>query len=271
MSPASQSLPSRFSPTRIALNRAARRLFWPHPALYFPFGIFRKRGNVLKSNFDLYISGYPRSGNTFARTAFLSANPNVRVQSHRHIPSFDLRLVHRKIPGIVLLRTPLDAAISWAIHENQPIEEAIAYWNDFYRVLMPVRSQLFVATFEDVTTDFGAVMRAFNATWRTSYTPFDHSPENTARCFELTEEEHRGPWGDIRELRVCRPSEQRRAVKEAHLRELAQSKFLQDELLIANDLYQTFLHFRAKGDRQTSTRLVPEKQARPTVGVGAPV
>src|SRR5580658_5263355 len=87
-----------FSPGKILFNRAARRFLWPRPTLYFPVGIARKRGNVFGNGIDIYISGYPRSGNTFSRTAFLSTNPDVRIQSHRHIPTFVLQKVRHGVP-----------------------------------------------------------------------------------------------------------------------------------------------------------------------------
>jgi hypothetical protein len=263
--------PIKFSATKIRLNRLARRTLWPHPALYHPFGLLRGRGSVFNRNFELYISGYPRCGNTFARTAFLTANPGARVQSHRHIPSFVLQSIRIGVPGLVLLRSPLDAAVSWAIHENQTLEEAIAYWNDYYETLLPVRSELFVVRFEDVTSDFGGVIRAFNQRWRTSFVPFEHTAENAANCFRITEEEHRQPSGEIREMQVCRPSPERRTVKDAHLQQLNQSPFLRDELARAQELYETFLHFQVKEARGMSTRLVPGRTNPASFGIGAPV
>ncbi len=260
----SSTPPTRFSAPRILLNRSARRLLWPRPALYFPFGIIRGRGNVFSNAAEVYISGYPRCGNTFARTAFISANPGARLQSHRHIPTFDIQAIKRGLPGLVLIRNPLDAAVSWAIHENQTLEEALAYWNDFYETLLPFRPRLFLARFEEVTTDFGAVIRGLNARWGTSYVPFDHTPENAAKCFRVTEEEHRKPCGAIREMQVCRPSAPRRLVKQTHLQQLNQSDFLRDELARAKELYDTFIHYRGEGERRSSTRLVPgEPEATP--------
>jgi hypothetical protein len=163
-----------------------------------------------------------------------------------------------------LIRNPLDAAVSWAIHENQTLEEALAYWNDFYETLLPFRPRLFLARFEEVTTDFGAVIRGLNARWGTSYVPFDHTPENAAKCFRVTEEEHRKPCGAIREMQVCRPSAPRRLVKQTHLQQLNQSDFLRDELARAKELYDTFIHYRGEGERRSSTRLVPgEPEATP--------
>lgn len=258
-----------FSPARILVNRAARRLLWPHPHLYLPVGMARKRGNVFSNGVDLYISGYPRSGNTFSRTAFLSANPGVRIQSHHHIPTFVLQKIRTGIPGLVLIREPLDAAISWSIHQNQPIEDSVAYWNDYYEALMPVRSKLFVATFEDVISDFGAVMRSFNARWGTSFVPFNHTAEATTDCFQVTEEDHREPGGEIREMQVCRPSASRRRIKEKYLRQLTQSSFLRDELAFARDIYRAFVHHRADAVRQPSAALLSEPAESSSMQVGA--
>jgi hypothetical protein len=233
--------PTRFSASEIWLKRVARRLFWPHPILYYPFGKLRKRGNVLDKRIELYISGYPRSGNSFARTAFLSANPAVRLRSHRHIPTFVLHSQRCGIPGIVLIRSPLDAAVSWAIHENASMEETIAYWNDYYQTLLPARSELFVARFKEVTSDFGGVIEAFNERWGTRYVPFEHTVENAARCFQVAEDDKRQPSGEVREMQVSRPSRKRRAIKEKHLERLNESKFLRNELARANELYETFV------------------------------
>jgi hypothetical protein len=269
MSGLSSALPNRFSPWIFRLKRTVRRALWPHPSVYYPFGILRNRGNVFNDEAQLYMGGYPRSGNSFSAIAFKCANPSVNIHSHQHIPSFVLHLVKRKVPGLVLIRTPLDASVSWAIHQNQTLEEAVAYWNDYYQTLMPVRSELFVARFKEVTSDFGAVMRAFNSRWGTSFTPFDHTPENAARCFQLTEEDYRRSNGELCERQVCRPSPERRIIKETHLEQLDQSGFLRDELARANELYENFLHHRAKGEMAISTRLAPARPERETPRVEA--
>jgi hypothetical protein len=95
--------------------RMGRLIFWPRPALYFPFGVLRNRGNVFRSDFELHISGYPRSGNTFAVKAFLMANPGTPLRSHRHIPTFAVQSAKNSQPGMVLIRNPVDAAVSWSI------------------------------------------------------------------------------------------------------------------------------------------------------------
>jgi len=248
--------PTRFSSFRIRLNRSARRMLWPRPAIYSPIGLLRKRGNVLSHDAELFFCGYPRSGNTFVRTAFLLANPGAKLQSHRHIPPFVLHQVNAGIPGMILIRKPLDAAVSWAIHENETLEEAVAYWNDYYETLMPVRGELFVARFEDVTEDFGGVIERFNARWGTDYARFEHTAENTAQCFELTEDLQRGAEGRVREMRVCRPSAERRVVKDSVLSQMEPSSFLKSELAKANELYERFADYR-----ETTTAYLPAVMA----------
>jgi hypothetical protein len=179
----------------------------------------------------------------------------------------------------MLIRNPLDSAVSWAIHQNLSVqdpgtckrfssgvwsghhdislEEAVAYWNDYHETLLPIRSDLFIAKFEDVTKDFGAVMRAFNERWNTDYVPFEHTVENAARCFQVTENEHRLADGKVLEMQVCRPSKKRSVVKETCLDQLEQSSFLRDELARAKELYDAFVNATPQQGR-VSTRLVPE-------------
>jgi hypothetical protein len=231
---------TKLSEAKIRLVRVAKRLIWPHPLLYYPYGILRKRGNSLNTDFEFYMGGYPRSANTFSQVAFMSANPKTKILTHRHVPTFVLNLTRNGIPGLVLIRKPLDAAVSAAIYNGRSLEAAVAYWNDYYETLLPIRSELFLARFEDVTHDFGAVMRALNDRWGTSFVPFEHTPENASRCFQATEDICRGQYGAVIESRVCRPSEQRRDAKHRRL-QLDQSPFLRNELARAQELYDIFL------------------------------
>ncbi len=225
---------------KIRARRTVRRILWPRPALYWPVGVVRNRGNVFGSDIHLYISGYPRSGNTFARTAFLMANPGLRIRSHRHIPAFVLRAIELGRPGMLLIRNPLDAAISWAIYQRQTLEQTVAYWNDFHEVLKPVQSDLFFVRYEDVVADFGSVMGAFNRNWGTDYRPFEHTKESAAQCFASIDDEYRSPDGQILEMQVSRPSAQRIPAREELLERLQHSSFLREELARANELYGKF-------------------------------
>src|SRR5207237_9047464 len=124
--------------------------------------------------------------------------------------SYVVSSIRQGKPGMVLLRNPHDAAISWSIFESVPLEEALPYYLDFYSVILPFRRDIHVVSFDDLTTDFGRVMVEFNERWKTTFRPFDPTPENVASCMSEVEEAGRdrdGRDGRIRELRVSRPSE----------------------------------------------------------------
>ena len=225
---------------RVQFKRLARRSIWGTPAVYFPIGIVRGRGNVFRSDFDLYISGFPRSGNSFAVKAFLQANPGAHVRSHRHIPTFVLQFAKRNMPGMLMLRKPVDAAISWAIFNRCSPRETLAYYCDYYSVLVPYREALFVVSFEEATADFGRVIRQFNTRWGTRYAPFRHTPENVARCLKEIEAEYLDVRGKVIERRVPRPSKQRRSEGERLLAEINRSPALRPELNRAMELYRLF-------------------------------
>ena len=222
---------------RLKLKRLARRATWPRPAVYYPFGILRGRGNVFRTSHELSISGFPRSGNTFALKAFLLSNPNVPVRSHRHNPTFTVQDVRNNKPEMLLIRNPVDAAVSWSIYTRKPLHHTLAYYTDFHSVLRPYRDELFVVSFEAVVEDFGKVMGAFNARWGTDYALFEHTPENVARCVAEIEAEYLDKSGKVIESKVPRPSRQRRSQKEILLRQLNRSAAAQQELLRANELY----------------------------------
>ena len=226
------------SALKILFMRTARRVIWPVPALYAPFGILRNRGNVFRAGHELEISGFPRSGNTFATKAFLMANPGARLRSHKHIPSFALQTAKRRAPGMVLIRNPIDAAISWSIFMNAPLRETLTYYTDYYHVLLPYREHLFFVGFDDVIADFGKVILAFNARWGTNFVPFEHTPENVARCLAEIENDYTGRDGKVAETKVPRPSAERSSLKETFLRQIHRTAVWQKELFRANELYQ---------------------------------
>jgi hypothetical protein len=165
----------------------------------------------------------------------------VRLRSHTHNPAFIAQSVKRNLPGMVLIRNPVDAAVSWAIFTGDPVERTLAYYTDFHSAISRYYHRLFLVTFEEVTGDFGAVMRRFNATWGTDYVPFENTPENVAGCIAEIECEYTQPNGQVQEAKVPGPSEARNASKQALLSQINHSPALQKELRRAQHLYHTLL------------------------------
>jgi hypothetical protein len=133
---------------------------------------------------DFVIEGYPRSGNTFALTAFGSAQSRtVRVAHHEHAAAQVIAAIRAGIPALVLIREPEEAVLSFTIqHPHLSLGQALRSYVRFYRPLVALRDRFVLATFEEVTTDFGAVTRRVNERFGTDFAVFEHTQENVERC-----------------------------------------------------------------------------------------
>ena len=150
------------------------------------------------------------------------------------------------IPALVLVRPPEDAVLSlhsWSAHVG--LEQALAAYSRFYERIRPYRDWCTRGEFDQVTTDLGAVTDDVNARYGTSFTRFEHTPQNVEACYRLIEEKSRRPaWGvaiseyasgaitaaqlaaeraaadsggvgaELSEVRVARPSAARAALRE---------------------------------------------------------
>lgn len=222
------------------LVRLGRAFFWSKPLYYRWLGRLRNRGDCLSRDFDVWIDGFPRSANTFTTTLFHMANPAARISSHRHIPTFVVSALHAGKPGILLLRKPEDAAISWAIFWKMDVTHCLDYYIDFHRVLRPYVSDLFVAPFEQVTADFPAVIDAFNRFYKLNYSSATHDAATMAECMSKVEALSREEGGGIDESRVGRPSSQREPAKVLLRKRIYQSPDLYRKLEKASELHGIF-------------------------------
>jgi hypothetical protein len=136
----------------------------------------------------LVLEGCPRSGNSYALAAFCHANPNVRVASHRHSPTAVRTGLRRGKPVIVLVRRPRDAIASGLqYHPSQPVQWAIRIYREFYEGILPMADRFMVATFEEVTTDFGAVIRSCNERFGTDFVPYEATPASEQAVREMVD------------------------------------------------------------------------------------
>jgi hypothetical protein len=180
-----------------------------HPRLHAAWRLHpRTRSWATRPDTELVIEGYARSANTFSVTAFEMAQTRpVKLAHHLHIPSQVILAVERSIPTLVLVRAPADAVLSRALLRPAfDLRQMLLGYIRFHERLMPWRPGFVIATFDEVTRDFGAVIRRVNARFATRFTPFEHTPENASACFD--EIGRRFP--DISAM----PSEQRARQKE---------------------------------------------------------
>jgi hypothetical protein len=206
---------------RATATRFLRRLFFPaksvasmHPGLYLPAArrIYRDvPDRVVGPDTELVIEGSPRSGNTFVVAAFeLAQRRPVRVVHHLHAAAQVLDAVRRGIPTLVLIRRPVDSAISHMIREPwiSP-RQALLAWIRFYGPLVAVRERILLVPFERATHDLGSVIREVNRRFDTAFDEFRHTDDNVARVFEVIERGNRANFGLLNEITVARPSRER--------------------------------------------------------------
>ena len=218
--------PAYVAPTdaRVQARRAVRRahellgdapVFLPLQRLLTPESA---RDRAVTDRTQLVIEGFPRSGNTFAAKAFaLSQTRPVVVASHVHLPAQVKVAVRKGVPTMVLIRDPADAAVSMAIADaHHRVEHLVDYWAHYHREIRPLCGELLLVTFEEATTDFGAVVDRLNARFGTAFDRFEHTPEAVERVFAAIDDKQRTVHGEARyKEAVARPDASRAAAAAA--------------------------------------------------------
>lgn len=175
-----------------------------------------KRATLVRRDTDLVLEGFLRSGNTFSVAAFQVANgTDLHLAHHLHGAPHLLRAARLGRPAVLLIRPPADAVTSYLIRRpTLTARDGILEYLDFYRTAWRVRDELVVATFEQVTGDFGGVIERVNARFGTTFRPYAGTPEDQEAAFAIVEEMNRRECeGDLVESHVGRPSAERDVIK----------------------------------------------------------
>lgn len=184
-----------------------------------PIQRLRRRGEVLGPDTEIVIESFPRCASSFAVAAFrLAQEPHAsRIAHHTHAPAQVLAAAKRGVPTLVLLREPEEAVLSHVIH-TPGLTPALSLrgYVRFHEPLLPYRDRFVVGLFEEVVSDFGAVIERVNARFGTAFRPFEHRAEHLARIDREIEEDYRSRARSPEELArtVPLPSEERRLLKE---------------------------------------------------------
>lgn len=192
-----------------------------HP-LALPIQRLRRRGEVLGPDTEIVIESFPRCASSFAVAAFrLAQEPHAsRIAHHTHAPAQVIAAVRRGVPALVLLREPEEAVLSHVVYTpGLTVAASLRGYVRFHEPLLRYRGGFVVGPFEEVVSDFGAVIERVNARFGTSFRPFEHRPEHLARIDREIEEDYRSRARSSEELErtVPLPTEARRLRKE-HLR-----------------------------------------------------
>ena len=202
-----------------------------YPKLFIPIykAIGKKKHLLVGNSTDIVIEGFPRSGNTFAVVAFeWSQSRSLRIAHHLHAASQVIWGIEHDIPVVVLLREPKDAVISLVIREPYlTFELALRSYIGFYRAVLPCKSDCLMVKFEDITTDYGAVINQINRKYKTTFRLFDHSSKNVEKVFDLVQSYgiYDSPQNKLDETMVARPSATRKEMADKYRKDLDLKKY----------------------------------------------
>jgi hypothetical protein len=189
------------------------------------------------------IEGYPRCANTFAVVAFESAQTTkVKLAHHSHLAGQVLLAARRNLPILLLIRQPQDAIASlMMLDPNVTSMMLLKDYARFYSALIPIIDNLQVADFDQVTGDFGRVIKRLNEKYHTSFTPFQHTPEHVERCMKKIEDIDCRCGGRkfVLESQVPRPSDHRKHLANKFKMVIKQKKN-QKALSRCEELYRVF-------------------------------
>lgn len=212
----------------IGVSDGLRRYIGEHPGLFS--GLYRARPAyrdlLVDRETGIVVEGFPRSGNTFAVYALEHAQKgtgreNIRPAHHLHAPAQVMLAAKWKIPCLVLIREPTEAALSLVVRDPRiSLLQAFRHYVSFYEVAARYRDNFVLAPFEGVIGDYGTVINDVNERFGTGFRPFQHDEENVKEVFETIEQAHRKRRGsdNVVEERISRPS-QAKDERKAELRE----------------------------------------------------
>ena len=194
-----------------------------HPTVYFSlYRLLRTRKDLTRAvtpDTQVVIEGFPRSGNSFARRAFIMAQEETfdvtRIAHHLHVPAQIVRAAQWRIPTLVVIRRPREAVVSFAIWDPISVDQALKYYISFYETSEMYRDAFVLGRFEEITEDFGQVMKRINDRFGTTFSLFRHDEENVSKLFTGMEAHARKKYGEtLWERKVQRPAAVRERIKD---------------------------------------------------------
>jgi hypothetical protein len=177
-----------------------------YPRLYLSLLSLKRIGHwsrswIVSADTEITIEGFPRSGNSFARSAFcFAAGDQLKIATHVHSHAQIIRSAALGIPTMVLVRTPKDAclslvALSFQIKDTQVSDKVIAraknnlinnlaHYRRFYENVLKVSDDIIIADFNLVTSDYGEVIRRMNCRYGTQFPLYESNQDNEAKVFK---------------------------------------------------------------------------------------
>lgn len=216
------------------LVRQNPTIFYPLCKAYFP----NQKINIVQKNTQIVIEGFPRSANTFAVIAFFQSQPEpVNIAHHLHAAAQIIRAAKWKIPTLVLLRNPKDAVLSYIrAFEQYSIYRSLYDYISFYSAIYDYQDSYIIGEFEEVTQNYGQVIKRINAKFKTDFGVWENTPANQQKVYDTMGGELNTSFPS-KFLKIKNNDEEERRKK---LIEEIQSNKYSGMLEEANQIYQIF-------------------------------
>ena len=194
---------------------------------------------------DICIEGFPRSGNSFFTHVFQRWNPEVSVAHHTHLAASPKMAVSNETPALILIRHPIEAVASVVAWDGY-LSPNLGLWSYqlYYNTLWRFRSGFIVVPFEEATSDPGACISRVNSRYGTSYyhSALNPSDMDTIRDEIASADNDLGRSGTNATL----PNDEKTSTKFRYREQLAASRHL-DAALAA---YDNFMSLTEPGLKQ---------------------
>lgn len=152
---------------------------------------------VLGPDTAVMIEGFPRSGNSFANRAFQHANPELseRIATHVHLSAHVIQAAGANVPTIVPFRHPQDClpslyalrrSVDEAATDPKNLDTWLRDYIAFSERVSTVGDRVVLVPFDQLTTDYGAVIDRVNVQFGTSFVRFDHNEHSVAEVFSTS-------------------------------------------------------------------------------------
>lgn len=160
-------------------------ILFPLARMYLAFSSRTQYAAPVTKKTKLVIEGFPRSGNTFAVTAFrMAQTSDVVIGHHLHASAQIVAAVRCGIPCLVLVRNPRDAVLSFLVRAPWLTARlALQQYIHFYSQIEPMQNQYVIATFEQIISNFGLVIEQINKIFNTDFNMFEYTQTNVNECF----------------------------------------------------------------------------------------
>jgi len=182
--------------------------------------------------YDLILSGFPRSGNTYFKASMKINYPQLKInESHIHHKELFVYTLRKKIPTVILIRNPVDAISSYIVYLKGKgkvidIKKIIDRYNSYYSTLHKYKnnSQLIILDFNEMINSLEETIKRLNNQLKFNLEIYDNYDENQKTIFKKIYERNLQRDAGSK-MTVHLPNEEKKIMKDQIIKQLGNQKY----------------------------------------------